>query len=158
MDILNGAIWENWDDQWIVLMFLDDKYHDRLMVGWWLMTSATRIVLECDLIWQSFIHSTLSSLIKSASLFWRFGDRCTTSHGYHWIPMASAWWVSSGREDFFWSRSHTSIHISSALIKQLAAMSPWLSPCSSLSPRGYSGFLRIHLPRLLDSLRRTTSH
>jgi hypothetical protein len=33
MDILNGAIWENWDDQWIVLMFLDDKYHDRLMVG-----------------------------------------------------------------------------------------------------------------------------
>ena len=32
MDILNGAIWENWDDQWIVLMFLDDKYHDRLMI------------------------------------------------------------------------------------------------------------------------------
>lgn len=30
---MNGAIWENWDDQWIVLMFLDGKYHYRLMVG-----------------------------------------------------------------------------------------------------------------------------
>ena len=87
---MNGAIWENWDDQWIVLMFLDGKYHYRLMVGWWLMTSATRIILECDLIWQSLIHSTLSSLIKSASLFWRFGDRCTTSHGYPLVNIQKA--------------------------------------------------------------------